>query len=282
MSNFCNSSLRACLLALPLIGGPAWAVDFVNAQAFQNLDPVTFTDNNIGATASAQKEYTAGLLGSAASTTRTSTQAIAYGYTASTTTHYDAISTTRSKYKLWDLASNAALPSAAGLGLSFNFSLSGYLDVGPTSLSTASLTYEAELRNAINAVAQEQLGNITRVYGPVPPGPSTFGYITTGNPSLVGAFAQSFSLLSAVGELSGTLFLSSVTLASNNSQARVGLTLDSITLSSGLAPVGGLGVRLDQTGAILPVVSAVPEPSTWALWLVGAAALGALRKQRPA
>jgi len=85
-----------------------------------------------------------------------------------------------------------------------------------------------------------------------------------------------------VGELSGTLFLSSVTLASNNSQAQVGLTLDSITLGSGLAPVGGLGVRLDQTGAILPVVSAVPEPSTWALWLVGAAALGALRKQRPA
>ena len=39
MNPLCNSSLRACLLALPLAAGPAWALDFVNAQALQNLDP---------------------------------------------------------------------------------------------------------------------------------------------------------------------------------------------------------------------------------------------------
>jgi hypothetical protein len=136
-------NLQSSLLVLSFGATPVWALDFVNAQAFQNLDPVTVTDNNTGLTASAQKEYNAaGQRGSAASTSRTSTQVGAYGYGTSTTTHYDAISSTRSEFTLWDLASNSALPSAAGLGLTFNFTLSGYFDVGPTSLSSANFTYE--------------------------------------------------------------------------------------------------------------------------------------------
>jgi PEP-CTERM motif len=263
-------------LAALLMTSPAWAIDFVQATAFQNLDPITVVDNNTGSSASAQKEYVAGLQGSAASTTRTSTQAIAYGLGTGATTHYDATSSTRSEFTLWDLASNTALPSAAGLGLSFNFTLSGNLTVGPTSLSSAGLTYEAEVRNSFNSVSQERLGNVTRVYGP---GPGGLQYLTTGDLTLLGNFVQNFSLLHTAGDLYGTLFLSSVTTASNNSQALVGLNLDSITLALGVAPVGGLGVRLDQTGQIIPV-TAVPEPATWALWLAGVAALGVLRKGR--
>jgi MYXO-CTERM domain-containing protein len=268
--------LAAVTLASLLMTGPAWAVDFVQATAFQNLDPITFVDNNTGSTASAQKEYVAGSQGSAASTSRTSTEAIAYGFGATVTTHYDASSSTRSAFTLWDLASNTALPSAAGLGLSFNFTLSGNLTVGPTSLSSAGLTYEAEVRNAINAVSQERLGNLTSTYGP---GPGGAQYVNVGDLTLLGNFVQSFSLLHTAGDLYGTLFMSSVTLASNVSQSLVGLNLDSITLATGVAPLGGLGVRLDQTGQIIPV-SAVPEPATWAMWLVGVAALGALRRGR--
>jgi hypothetical protein len=271
-------SVQSSLLVLSFGATPVWALDFVNAQAYQNLDPVIVTDNNTGASAVALKEYNAAAqLGSAASTTRTSTQVTAYGYGTAVTTHYDAISSTRSQFTLWDLASNSALPSAAGLGLSFNFTLSGFFDVGPTSLSSASFSYEAELRNAINTVAQEKLATVTRVYGP---GPGGLQYANTGDTSLIGNFVQSFSLQQTVGDLYGTLFLSSTALASNNSQSQGGVNLDSITLSAGVAPAGGLGVRLDQTGQIIPVVSAVPEASSWAMWLAGAAVMGFMGRRR--
>jgi MYXO-CTERM domain-containing protein len=278
MTNSFKLNLQSSLLVLSFGATPVWAVDFVNAQAFQNLDPVTVTDNNTGLTATAQKEFDPiGLRGSAANTTRTSTQVTAYGYTTSVTTHYNAVSSTRSEYTLWDLASNTALPSAAGLGLTFNFTLAGFLDVGPTSLSTTGFSYEAELRNDINAVAQERLGTLTRTYGPVPGG--GFGYINVGDATLVGSFLQGFSLQQTVGALYGTLFMSSSTTAANNSQTWGGLNLDSITLSTGVAPAGGLGIRLDQTGQIIPV-SAVPEPSAWALWLAGVVAMGFIRRRR--
>lgn len=275
MTLFCKLSLRAILLVLPTLATSAWAVDFVNAQAFQNLDAVTVTDNNTGTSASAQKEYVAGLNGSAANTTRTSTQAIAYGLGTTFSTHYDAISSTRSQFTLWDLSSNSALPSAAGLGLSFNFTLSGELDVRPSSLTSASLSYEAELRNASNVVAQERVATATSVYGP---GPGGLQYNNSGDPTLLGNFVQNFSLLSTVGDLTGTLFLSSVSLASFDSDTLVGLNLNSITLATGLAPAGGLGVRLNQTGQVIPV-TAVPEASTWAMWLVGLCALSAWRRR---
>jgi PEP-CTERM motif len=95
----------------------------------------------------------------------------------------------------------------------------------------------------------------------------------------LGSFSQSFSLLQTVGDLYGTLFMSSVSLASIDSQARGGLTLDSITLVGGAAPLGGLGVRLDQTGQIIPVTAPVPEPGTWAMWLAGVATMGLLRRR---
>ncbi len=271
-------SVQSSLLVLSFGATPAWALDFVNAQAYQNLDPVIVTDNNTGATAVALKEYNAAAqLGSAANTSRTSTQVTAYGYGTTTSAHYDAVSSTRSQYTLWDLASNAPLGSAAGLGLSFNFTLSGYFEVGPSFLATSSFSYEAELRNAINAVSQERLATVSQVYGPV--GGGGFGYATSGDASLLGTFMQSFSLQQTVGELYGTLFLSTTSLSAVNGQSKGGLNLDSITLSAGLAPAGGLGVRLDQTGQIIPV-SPVPEASTWMMWLAGAAVMGFMRRRR--
>lgn len=271
------TSTLALSITSILMASPAWALDFVEARAFQNLDAVVMLDNNTGSSATAQKEYVAGSAGSAANTSRTSTFATAFGYGVTTTTHYDASSSTRSQFTLWDLSSNSALVSAAGLALSFNFSLNGHLNVGPTSISTGVLSYEAELRNASNAVAQEQLSNASSTYGPGPGGPQ---YLNFGNPTLLGSFSQSFSLLQTVGDLYGTLFMSSVTLASNISEAQVGLNLDSITLVAGVAPTGGLGVRLDQTGLVIPV-TAVPEPATWAMWLAGlAAAMSKMRSAR--
>jgi hypothetical protein len=280
MSHPFKLNLQCSLLVLSFGATPVWALDFVNAQAFQNLDPIIVTDNNTGASAIALKEYNAaGQQGSAASTTRTSTQATAYGYGTTSSTHYDALSSTRSQFTLWDLASNSALPSAAGLGLSFNFTLSGFVDVGPSSISSANFSYEAEVRNGFNSVAQERLANVSRVYAP---GPGGLQYATSGDSSLIGNFVQSFSLLQTVGDLYGTLFLSTVSGAANNAQAKGGLNLDSITLVAGLAPSGGLGVRLDQTGQIIPVTSPVPEPSAWAMWLAGAAAMGFMRRRRAA
>ncbi len=255
---------------------PAWALDFVNAQAFQNLDPVLVTDNNTGATANALKEFDPALLrGSAATTSRTSVQSTAYGYTTSATTAYGALASTRSRYTLWDLTSNAPVGSAAGLGLSFNFTLTGMFDVGPVSLSSAGLTYTAEIRNSFNSVVAQRLGQVSRAYGPT-------GYLTTGDASLVGSFSQSFSLLQTVGQAYGTLFMSAVGDAANDSRALVGLNLDSVTLASGVAPLTGLGLRLDQTGQIITVTPAVPEPSTWAMCLTGIAALGWLGRRRQA
>jgi hypothetical protein len=278
MSHAFKLNLQCSVLVLSFGAAPAWALDFVNAQAFQNLDPIIVTDNNTGLSAIALKEYNAaGQLGSAASTTRTSTQATAYGYGTTSSTHYDAISSTRSQFTLWDLTSNSALPSAAGLGLSFNFTLSGYVDVGPSSISSGNFSYEAEVRNGFNSVAQERLANVSRVYGP---GPGGLQYATSGDSSLIGNFVQSFSLLQTVGDLYGTLFMSTVSGAANNAQAKGGLNLDSITLVAGLAPSGGLGVRLNQTGQIIPVTSPVPEPTTWAMWLAGAAAMGFMRRRR--
>jgi MYXO-CTERM domain-containing protein len=279
MTHSFKLSLQSSLLVLSFGATPVWALDFVNAQAFQNLDPIIVTDNNTGLSAIALKEYSAaGQLGSAASTSRTSTQVTAYGYGTSTLTHYDAISSTRSQFVLWDLASNSALPSAAGLGLTFNFTLSGYFDVGATSLSSAGFSYEAELRNGINSVSQERLATVGSTYGP---GPGGLQYANTGDLSLIGNFVQNFSLQQTVGELYGTLFLSSTATASNNSQVKGGLNLNSITLTTGVAPAGGLGVWLSQTGQIIPV-SPVPEASTWAMWLAGAAAMGFMRRRRTA
>lgn len=281
MKNSFKLSLQCSVVALSFGAAPVWALDFVNAQAYQNLDPVIVTDNNTGASALAEKEYSAaGLLGSAAYTTRTSTEVVAYGYGTAVTTHYDGISSTRSEYTLWDLASNTALPSAAGLGLTFNFTLSGFLEVGPTSLSSSSFSYEAEVRNGFNSVVAERVSTVTRVYGPT--GPGTFGYVNSGDLSLIGNFLQTFSLQQTVGELYGTLYLYSGALASINSQSSGGLNLDTVTLTTGLAPAGGLGLRLDQTGQIIPVVAAVPEPSSWALMLAGAAVMGFLRRRRSA
>ena len=271
--------LAALSLVLAWLAAPAQAVDFVSAQAFQNLDPATFTDTNTGTTATAQKEYDPVLQrGSIATTTRTSTQATAYGFGTGVTTHYNALSSTRSQFTLWDLAGNSALSSAAGLGLSFNFTLAGQLLTGPTSISSANLAYEAELRNAFNGVSQERLATAGSAYGPGPGGVP--GYVNVGDPTLQGSFVQNFSLLHTTGDLVGTLFLNSNTTSSNNSRALVGLNLDSITLASGSAPLGGLGVRLDQTGQILPVVAAVPEPSTWAMFMAGALGMGVWRRRQ--
>jgi hypothetical protein len=273
--------LHALLVVSATLATPAWAVDFVNAQAFQNLDPVIVTDNNTGASATALKGFNlAALQGSAANTTRTRTDALAFGYGTPVFDHYDAISSTRSRYTLWDLASNTAVASAAGLGLTFNFSLTGLFEVGPTSVSSASFSYEAELRNSFNSVVQERLATVSRAYGP---GPGGLQYATTGDTSLVGGFAQLFSLQQTVGEIYGTLYMYSGSVASNNSRSGGVLNLDSIALTTGTGPLGGLGVRLDQTGQILPVVMpAVPEPATWAMWLVGLATAGFMRRRQKA
>jgi PEP-CTERM motif len=240
-------SLPALLVVSAALATPAWAVDFVNAQAFRNLDPVIVTDNNTGPSATAQKGFNlAALQGSAANTTRTRTDALAFGYGTPAFDHYDAISSTRSRYTLWDLASNTAVASAAGLGLTFNFSLTGLFEA-----------------------------TVSRAYGP---GPGGLQYATTGDATLLGGFAQVFSLQQTVGEIYGTLYMYSGSVASNDSRSGGVLSLDSIALTTGTGPLGGLGVRLNQTGQILPVVMpAVPEPATWAMWLVGLATAGFMR-----
>lgn len=177
-------------------------------------------------------------------------------------------------YTLWDLGTHSALDGgiAATLDLSFNYRIQGLTNVQTVGTSVASANYLVELYSS--AYHADGAG-LTVVYGPVPPFPSE-DYLFTGDTRLAGAYDWTFSVLheNASG---GLMWMAYSGTAANAATITGTLSLQTITLASGVMPTGGLGVRL-ETGEII-TVSAVPEPATWLLW-AGAGLLAALRKSR--
>lgn len=263
----------ALLLAALFIGSATQAG--VSATVTRNPD-LSYSDVNFGARAEVLAALDAAGGGAWAVATRDSVFAYAEGLGQQPPGAYGARATSGSGFELWNLATNSALDPAlaATLGLSFNFHLQGQLTVGPVSLSAGSIDYDVAL---FSSGVDQMASHLTVIYGPVPPFPTT-GYSVQGNSSLRGEFNHRFSLLFQ-NRSAGLLQMSMMVSASNQVTAKGDLVLDSINLASGLMPGDGLGIRISETGLILPV-SAVPEPQTWALLLAGLAAVSGVARRR--
>jgi hypothetical protein len=259
------------LSALCSLAGTAQAGDVV-ARAGQN--PNFIQDSNPGATAQAVWPVDSPTPSASAHTTRTRTSVFADGNGASASFHHNAASSHVTLYELWDLATQqpVAPALAADTLLDFNFHLTGATTVEAVSLSNLTFQYWALLTS--NSESFELASSVNVVFGP---GPGGSQYLVSGDASLYGAFDQRFSLRHSGDD--GRLLMLSAGLAGNQSLMQGSLSLESISLVDGWNG-GALGVRLLETGEILPVVGSIPEPGTWALWLAGLALMGRALAQR--
>jgi MYXO-CTERM domain-containing protein len=261
-------TLALAATALGLALSAAAHAGNVQASASQNPSPADH-DSNGGATASAVWAP-----GASASSTRFAQSYWTDGTTGSSaTTAFGASGAASSQYDLWDLAADRALTQleADTIDLAFNFSAEGLMSVDMDSLSVASVGHSL----ALYSTGFEQSGsNSTTVYGPT-------GYLHTGD-GWTGAFAFGFTLMHR-SDANGQLDMFIQGSAAHQSRSWATLALNSVTLAAGAAPVGGLGIRLRETGEIMLISSPVPEPATWALWLTGLGLAGAWRRlSRPA
>lgn len=255
-------------VAAALCGGAATAGQ-ITATASQN--PIGAVSNaSPGSAVSARWNANA-----SAEVTRTSVSATSLGDGVSPPGAYAASGATNTQYQLWSLASDAALggSAASGLTLAFDFTLRGDTALPPVSLSVASVWWSAALYSAgISAKG----GDATMVYGPIPPFPSV-GYLTSGDPALMGAYDLSFSLMHRNAG-NGLWTMGFGTSASHAGDAWGTLALSRIRLTEGTLPVGGLAVRL-ETGELI-TVSAVPEPAAHWMLLAGMASIGVFLRRR--
>jgi hypothetical protein len=255
-----SSVLLPCLLlgALPVHAGN------ITALAAQNL---------IGSdeqTSSVDVEVSASFGQASARASRVQVSAFANGAGAGPQTAFQSSAGSTSTYSLWDIGRNlpVAPADAMEMELDFNFELVGSLTVGSSSLSSASTRYVAGL-DPSNVIIVNHQSALTVTYGPVPGG---LDYIFIGDQSLYGGFVQSFTARHE-GALGGAITMVVSNTAFNAGNAHSTLTLASIGLIGGAMPPGGLGVRIDETGLIIPVSPVIPEPAAMLLMRAGLAAV---------
>lgn len=261
-----TTSLVSALLgftALPVVAGPGEIV----ASASKNTIGID-THSSLGVPATVSAVWNTGPGYAHAESSRTSIEVISNSQGSLTTEAMAASGSVWSNYSLWDIANNAAAANGGSYTLSFNFHLYGSLSVPPSSVSTASVSYDATLYST----GYQQLGaHFNSNYGPISPFPSE-GYVNSGDATLSGTFDSHFSLTHNA-QSTGLLTLGLQSGASGAGYSAATLVLDSVTLASGTAPAGGLGIRIGQTGQVIQV-TAVPEPETYAMLLAGLGLLG--------
>jgi len=177
----------------------------------------------------------------------------------------------------WSSVANWAYNNSGMEGISFDPRDGSFVAVkqaSPQMVLTGTLAFEADLDG----------------------GPSAMGTLFSAS-SLFGLTSLSdVQTLSPVDALAGTPAADNLLLLSLGSKRlvevnRSGQVLSSLDLSA-FTPNDIEGVTIDELGRIylvaedsgfgqsrLLVLTAVPEPATWAMWLVGLAAVGATRRQ---
>ena len=177
----------------------------------------------------------------------------------------------------WSSVANWAYNNSGLEGISFDPRDGSFVAVkqaSPQMVLTGTLAFEADLDG----------------------GPSAMGTLFSAS-SLFGLTSLSdVQTLSPVDALAGTPAADNLLLLSLGSKRlvevnRSGQVLSSLDLSA-FTPNDIEGVTIDELGRIylvaedsgfgqsrLLVLTAVPEPATWAMWLVGLAAVGATRRQ---
>ena len=267
-------------LGLTFAAPHAAAIDFdVHAVASQNLVG-SLHDSQPGVQASAH-------FGNAAVTTTRTSIDLAATPSVDQQHHNDADGYHYTTFVLWDLGSDSALSlaDAKAIDLRFNFSVTGatWLDDtfqdgsygaghGYTMAYSAKVFAGAGYTQA-DATTFRTCGGASCVQSP--------------DQSMAGGFDFDFSLDwdgSGLFSNNGTLFMQFQASAAGAASAGGMLKLDSIWLTAGDVPAGGLALRLDQTGGFLNVTPlvAVPEPESYALFLAGLGVVGFVARRRRA
>ncbi len=284
-----HASLTTTLCGLAL--SSACHAGNVNAKAYQNLISIQETaspGNSTAAAVTAQE----GEGYARVTTSRRSIDSDILGYGSFATSHLTTSGSGSTNYELWNLSENRKLTAgeAAPLQLSFNFKLTGFLETEPVSLSGSSVSFQAvvysDLYDDIDSA-------VSLIFGP---GPGGNQYAQSGDASLVGAVAKTFSLVHKTYN-SGLYTMQLISGSSNRARTQHELTLDSVSLldgaaaatpatrfnaASAMAATEALGLRLVETGEIIPIgtVTAVPEPGSWLMMAAGIGALAATRARR--
>jgi len=267
---FDSSWVAAAFAGWVLLTTPAaWAAN-ITALAYQNTIGM---DQQFSAGAQVSATYGNAYAGA----TRSLVMSRVDGAGAGAQTHFTATAGSTSNYSLWDMGRNFALEPAAAqqMDLVFNFDLAGLLTVSPFSLSGAATRFSAGIDYTVSGDSFQ--GAVSVSYGPVPPFPS-LDYTVVGDDWLFGSYAASYSARHR-GASEGVITFIVTNTAFNGGTAQSTLTLASVGLLGGVAPAGGLGIRISETGLILPV-SPVPEVATWATMGAGLLLIAAGRLRR--
>lgn len=265
-------------LALAFTSTHAVAIDYdLHAVASQNLVG-SFHDSQPGAVATAH-------FGNAAVITTRASVDLAATESTDQQHHNDADGYHYTTFTLWDLGGNSALSNAAAktIDLRFNFSVTGATWLDETSTDgnygaahSYAMAYSVKAWagagfSEADAFTSRNCGGASCTFSP--------------DQSMAGSFNNAFSLDwdgASLFSNSGILFMQFQASAGGAATAGGLLKLDSIWLTAGNVPAGGLALRLDQTGGFLSVTPLIPEPESYALFLAGLGVVGFVARRRRA
>ena len=176
-----------------------------------------------------------------------------------------------------------ASPASAAYTISFQEVGGSVVSTGSGSLNTSALTLVSSFatgaqQNGSGAFASVGIGFYSSLTSLV--GPSSFGSGLGARPAdvdlgaLVGVSGAFGSLLTPLNYISGSDLGTSTGTYNNSTIVSLGLTPGSYVYS------WGQGETADSLTVQIGDVGAVPEPSTWAMMLLGFAGIGAAMRRR--